>query len=318
MLNGFALLGESQHAIECFDRCRAHERIHAATAARDTAAAGMEDDEAFAIRGQRSCQRPLCLMGRETRGTGPIRLVAIRVTDEHALPTTAGFQMAVIHRLGQQGAHHFAAPVERIHGFEQRRDIDSDLAGTLVVGLRPARQKQRRQHVIRAATTAHDEVADGVGTVAMPTLHHRFEHAERALAERIELRTRPHVARERLGEPRSPVGRRTREPLGIVQPLRQHLMMDAGVLPDIERRDVKAESIDPAQESLDVEEPSIRSLVRAQTLGDQVDVRAKLLDVGVSIRAPVVAVTQTLANLSKEHAIRHSIMPRRCGRPRAR
>ena len=72
--------------------------------------------------------------------------------------------------------------LERIDGLEQRRDVDRDFAGIAVVGLGPARQQQRREHVVRALRAADDVVADGILAVAMARLQDGFEHAERAAA----------------------------------------------------------------------------------------------------------------------------------------
>ena len=99
-----------------------------------------------------------------------------------------------------------------------RRDVHGDFAGDAVVGFRPARQQQRRQHVVRVLRAAHDVVADGVLPVAMPCLQDAFEHAERAPPERVELDLDAGVALDGLHQKVVPLGGRARHPGRIVEP----------------------------------------------------------------------------------------------------
>ena len=111
---------------------------------------------------------------------------------------------------------------ERIDGFEQRRDVHGDLAGDAVVGFGPARQQQRREHVVGALRAAHHVVADGVlaRSDAAPAGWLRTRRAC-GLPERIELHLDAGIALDGLHQQVVALGGRARHPVRIVEALRR-------------------------------------------------------------------------------------------------
>ena len=175
---------------------------------------------------------------------------------------------------------------ERLLGLELRRDVQGDLAGDAVVGLGPARQQQRREHVVGALRAADDVVADGVRPVAVPRLQDGVEHPERALAERIQLHLDAGVALEACARGRG-ARRRARHPLRIVESLADDLVEHLGVLAHIERGQVKAEGVDAAHQALDVE-PAGVAACWLEAGGDELEIVAELPRTLVAIRAALV------------------------------
>ena len=95
-------------------------------------------------------------------------------------------------------------------------------------------------------------------------------------------------------------------------------MHDAGALAHVERRQVEAEGVDPAQQPLDVEEPGVHALVGPEARGHQRHIVAELPRVLVAVGAPLVGAAQALADLRKEHAVGHAVVPRRSDGARPR
>ena len=177
-----------------------------------------------------------------------------------------------------------------------------------VVGLRPARQQQRREHVVRALRAAHHVVADGVLPVAMPRLQDRFEHAERAAPERVELHLDAGIALDGLHQQVVPLGGRARHPVRVVEPLADDAMMDLGVLAQVERGQVKPEGFHAPDQPLHVAPAGVKSLVRLQAGRDQLEIAQELLRTFVAIRPAVVGETQPFGHLPQEHAVRHAVV----------
>ena len=124
-------------------------------------------------------------------------------------------------------------------------------------------QEQRREQVIGPRGAGDDEVAERLGPVAMSPLDDGVEHRERALAERVELRHRPAVLLQRLGQqvaPLAPGARATAHRETLPDDLVQH----ARLLAYIECCQVKAESVDAPQQALDVEQPAWAPLLAAR------------------------------------------------------
>ena len=198
--------------------------------------------------------------------------------------------------------------LECLHRLEQRRDVDRDLARDAVVGFGPAREQQWREHVVGVLGAAHDVVADGVFPVAMPRLQDAFEHAERAAPERVELHLDAGVALDGLHQQVVALGGRAHHPVRIVETLRDHAMVDFRVLAKIECRQVEAEGLHAANEALHVAPAGVKSLVRLEARGDQLEIAQELLRVFVSVRPAVVGEAQSLGDLAQEHAIRHAVV----------
>ena len=287
-----------------------HDRLDTAAAAREAAAARVKQHGLFAAGVQHAGDLGLCLMDQNARGTGAALLVAVRIAEQHALAPPACLQMPAVERIGKQLLQGGAAAAERLLGLELRRDIERDLAGVLVVGGRPVCQQQRREHVIGPGGAADDEVADGIGSVAMSPLHDGVEHRERALAERIELRYRPAVLLQRLGQQVAPLAPGAREPLIIGKALPDDLVQHARLLAHIERCQVKAEGVDAPQQALDVEQPGVGALVGLEARGDERHIVAELARQLVTVGAAVEGPAQPFADLREEHPVGHAVVAR--------
>ena len=102
LVDDLALLGEAQHAVHRARGRGAHQRIDARTAARDAAAARVEDDVAFVGRGERRGEIRLRAVGGEARGADAAFLVGVRITDERALRAAARLEMPPVERIAEQ------------------------------------------------------------------------------------------------------------------------------------------------------------------------------------------------------------------------
>ena len=181
LLDRFTLLTDSQHAIDGAGRGRHYDGIDAAAAARKTPTACMKHDGPVAGGCQHLRQGPLRLVNGHARGARPDLLVAVRVTDQHALLPSVRFQVALVKRIGQQLLHRLPATLEAVYRLELRCDIESYLTGLFVVNGGPTCKQECSEHVVRALRAAYNEVADRLGTVAVPPLHDGFVHGEIAL-----------------------------------------------------------------------------------------------------------------------------------------
>src|SRR5262249_31929814 len=144
---------------------------------------------------------------------------------------------------------------------------------------------------------AHDEVADGLGPVAMTCLEDRIENRERAPPECAKLGERSPILLQRLHQQSAALAPVTAEPLRIIEALGDDLGQHAGALPHIERRQMEAEGLDPPQQPLDVEQSRMRTLVGAQAECDERDVLAELVRILVTVGTPFTRVAQALADL---------------------
>src|SRR5678815_4573553 len=111
----------------------------------------------------------------------------------------------------------------------------------------------------------------------MTTVSQRFEHPQAALTARIEHADRCFVALQRLPQSRRALLGAAQRPLPLSQSLCDDLAMRAGVLPDVERREMKAESADATNEASHLEQACVLALVGAQAVGDQVQIAEKLV-----------------------------------------
>ena len=94
-------------------------------------------------------------------------------------------------------------------------------------------------------------------------------------------------------------------------------MMDFRVLAQIERGQVKAESFHAPDQPLHVAPAGVKSLVRLETGGDQLEVAQELLRAFIAVGPAVVGEAQALGDLAEEHAIRHAIVTHGRGAERA-
>ena len=279
----------------------------------------MEHDVALAGGCESLRELSLRLIDGEARSAGATLLVAVGVPDEHALAPAVRLEVPAIQRIGQQLAHRLAAALERLEGLELRSDVQSDLSGALVIGLRPPRQQQRRQHVIGGAGSADDEEPDRVRAVAVASLDHGIEDGQRRACPGHRARCafrRPARAPPRESCDARLPGRCSH--CGIVEAQGDHPMQHARMLPDIQSREMKAESVDPAQQPLHVEQAGVGALVGLEAGGDELDVGAQLPCALVAVGTAVIRVPQPLADLRQEHAVGHPVVARRRDRARTR
>ena len=246
----------------------------------------------------------------------PLSWLLVRVADQHGLQAAARLQMALVDPVLEQLAHGLTAALERATLVEQRRDVERHLAARLVVGLGPARQHQRREHVVGLYGAADDVEPDRLGAVAMAALHDGLEHRQRALAERIEAAGRPGIALEQLDQARVPLGGAARAPVRIVQALGQHRVVHAGVLPQIEGGEVKAEGVDAPEQAAHLK--IARRAGRDWPAGSaQISATSARNCAGdsIAVGAALVGGVQPLGDLRQQHPIGHAVMAR--GRVRA-
>ena len=181
----------------------------------------------------------------------------------------------------------------------------------------PVRQHQRRKHVGGRGGGADDVQADRVRPVAVAPLHDRLEHRQRAASQGIETAPGSGIARQHLDQAGQLFAGIALLPFGIVQALRQHGMMDAGVLAQVERRQVEPEGVDARQQAPHQEAAGMQPAIGAQAVDDQGDVAAQLRQPVVAVGPAVERVAQAFGDLPEEHAVRHAIMAQRRQRRRA-
>ena len=145
----------------------------------------------------------------------------------------------------------------------------------------------------------------------MSRMAHGLKHAESPPANGVQRRCRPQVCIEYGGEARGTFGRSTLAPIRICQTLRQHLMMNLGMLAHVDGRQMEAEGTHTAQQSLHIEQPCSPPMMRREALGHQPDVFRELRRGLVLFRQRFIGSAQTLSHLTQEDAIRHAVMTRR-------
>ena len=85
-------------------------------------------------------------------------------------------------------------------------------------------------------------------------------------------------------------------------------MMDATVLTNFERRQMKAEGGNPALQSTQRKKPGVPATMRHEALGDQIDVALELRRALVPRRPHLVGRSQTFGHLPEKYAVRHAIV----------
>src|SRR6202035_5189932 len=103
-----------------------------------------------------------------------------------------------------------------------------------------------------------------------------------------------------------------------IQALGNDLIMDARMLNDVQRRQMKSKCAHPPYEPAHQEVSGMASAVREQTLGGQSDVEQQFLGTLIRIGPTLVACLEALTDLAEKHAVGHAIVPRRRQRLRPR
>ena len=157
--------------------------------------------------------------------------------------------MPAIGRLAVQRAKYHSRLFQRIDALEQRSHIEGRLAGALVRDVRPSRQQQNGQYVLGALRAAHNVFADRAPTELMARLSDGLEHPQAAPSHGIEHRGRPLIAREQIAKLHQPLGGRQLRPLGVAQSLSNHLIVNSGMLGDIQGGQMETKRAHAPQES---------------------------------------------------------------------
>ena len=145
----------------------------------------------------------------------------------------------------------------------------------------------------------------------MARMPHGFKYAERPPPNGVQRRHRAQVRIEHGRKACRTFSRRTLAPFRIREALRQHLMVNVGMLTHIDRGQMEPERAYTTQEPLHIEQSRSPSAVGGKALGDQPDVVGKLRRGLILFRQRLVGGTQALSHLPEEDAIRHPVMARR-------
>ena len=164
------------------------------------------------------------------------------------------------------------------------------------------RQHQRREYVGRRGSRADDVQTDCVRPVAVAPLHDGFEHRQCPSAQGVKGPTGAGVTLQHLDQSGMLLGGTSFPPLWIVQPLRNHGVVHAGMLPQIEGREVESKRIDPRKQPTHQEVSRVHAAMRTQTEGDQVHVAPKL-------RRTVVAVGTAVEVLAGGTGVSEAALP---------
>jgi hypothetical protein len=133
-----------------------------------------------------------------------------------------------------------------------------------------------------AATPAHDVLTDRVGAEAMAALHHRLEHTDRALGQRVEIAAGTQVSLDRVGEDRVAIVGRPCEP---APDRRAPATAPHGEHPRAAERPALRDGIRRCRSGAAVASRADIphcATIGAQTVGDELDVAAKLARVLVA------------------------------------
>ena len=213
---------------------------------------------------------------RPTDGDHAAAFAAVGETQHDHLLIAARAQMAPIDLVAQQSAQRFAGVREILDRLEERRDVDRHIR-SLRPQVPPAREQQRRQHVIGPACHADDVRSDRGAAVFAPTVRNRLKDAEdlaRFGTKRAERRLAP---LERIPDPRRALVARERKPSGLIESGADDAPLHVGVLPQVQRREMEPERLRAAQQALDGEEPRVLPVMRTQARGDELDVRDEVI-----------------------------------------
>ncbi len=226
--------------------------------------------------------------------------------------------MPAISRLGVQCAQNFARRFQRIDRLEQRRHVERTLAGALVRDIGPSRQQQDGENVLGTPGTADDVLANGAPAEFMPRLRDGFKHPEAAAADRVQCAGRSLITDQKVMQPPQALLRGQIGPVLLIQPLRDDLIMQAGMLNHVQRRQMKPECPHAPHEPPHQKVSGVTPAILEQAIGRQPHIRQQLIGILIRIGPPFVGCLQALADLAEEDAVRHAIVARRRQGLRAR
>ena len=279
--HGLALLGHAQSAAERRRGLRADRLARGTTATTECAAAAVEDREHDVGSGNRRCERELRAPQRDRRRDIADLFTRVGVADHHLqLATELAAQDRIGERLGDdpigaleilelleqrhrpQLARREARGAAQEHDLEEIRDLAREADHVALARARPEIAASSPDHV-----ECREQLARICGqAVAVAERRERLredvaEHATPALLVEIEI-IRPAAAREQLGDD------------GIV---------DARVLADVERGEVKPEHVDPADRVAQILIGDLGEPGGAQAAIEQREIRAVTRRIGVAI-----------------------------------
>ena len=155
---------------------------------------------------------------------------------------------------------------------------------------------------------ADDVLADGLSAIFVASLCYRLEDPQTSSPGCIEGIRRSLVARQQIPQVLQTFARFELRPAADPQTLGDDLVVHVSVLDDVERRQMKAESTDPAQQAAYQEIPRMPAAIVEQAAGGEADVGEQFLGVLIGVGPPLVSGLQPLAHLSKENSIRHAVV----------
>ncbi len=226
--------------------------------------------------------------------------------------------MIAIDGVREQAGQRRPCRIERGYRFEQRRDVERDLAVGVVEQARPAREQQHGEHVVDVARHADDIRPDRGLAIPVPAVVHRFEHPERPLAGGFEHVGRRFVAGQRIPQALDALRGRACVPARLSKGAADDLPVHLGVLAYVECREMQPERPHATQEAADEEQPGMTAAIGLEAVHDDLQVVGQLIDALVLARAVVIRGSQPLRNLAEQHAVRHLVVAGRRARPRGR
>ncbi len=237
-------------------------------------------------------------------------LVAVGVADHDHLLVVATFEMRSIKIVREHGIEDLRAAFEIVYCLEQRCDIKRDFTAA-VVQLTPLGEQQYRKNVIGSLCHADDERTDGFAAILAPTESDCLEDRDRFTRLRAEMFRIPFLAVERLDDARCAFLGRPVEPVLLAEAFADNVPMQMGILPYIERDQVKAEGVDAPKQALDREQATVRTGIVFEAVGDQLDIGTKLANFFVRENVIVVSRLQPLLDQAQEQPVRHVAVPQR-------
>ena len=303
-----ALLGDPQPPAHGAGGRAEHGAGELAAAAAHGAAATVEDGEVDPCRLERREQVRLHALQRPARRRDPGVLVAVGVADHDDLATVAALEVAPVQVVGEERGHHLGRCREVVARLEQRRHVERH--ASVCSQPAPARQQQHGEDVVRPLRHAHDVGADGVGSVALSALGDGPEDRERPRGVLLGRRGGRLPGREGAAHSGRALAARALEPRRVAEQAAGHHAVRQGVLPHVERGEVKAERRDAPLEAPHAEQPGVGPAVAGEAPADQAEIGRELGGARVSVRLVPLGRRQPRSDQAEEDAVRHVTVAR--------
>ena len=236
------------------------------------------------------------------RGQHATILGAVGIPQHHRLPVAARREMRAVHRVSEQRAHHRRGSLQVVDGLEQRRHVQRH--GIVLDAAGHPSQCKHRQRIGGSAAHADDVGAERVFAITCAGLAHGAEHREAARGGVVGCRVRQGTAEPAM-QVREAFVERTRGPVAVAEQLGDGSVMHGGILAQVQAREMEAETAHPQAHALQGVQAGMVAAMRAQAVGDQVEIRQQAAGTAVAALRALGGRLEARAHQVQQLAIDH-------------